>query len=52
MQGWSNSDFVCGYKVWRNTMIATVHVEAPQPGMPDQRGTFALSITPPGRFSL
>jgi hypothetical protein len=48
-QVWENGDFVAGYSVWtRDQVTATVHVEAPQPGMPDQRGTFALSITPPG----
>jgi hypothetical protein len=49
VQVWENGDFVAGYSVWtRDQVTATVHVEAPQPGMPDQRGTFALSITPPG----
>ncbi|KAF6256141.1 hypothetical protein COO60DRAFT_1531108, partial [Scenedesmus sp. NREL 46B-D3] len=48
-QVWENGDFVAGYSVWtRDQVTATVHVEAPKPGMPDQRGTFALSITPPG----
>eukprot|EP00879_Flechtneria_rotunda_P001855 GHRR01002023.1.p1 GENE.GHRR01002023.1~~GHRR01002023.1.p1 ORF type:complete len:570 (+),score=126.11 GHRR01002023.1:3309-5018(+) len=47
-QVWDNCDFVGGYRVWRDQITATVHVEPPQPGMPDQRGTFALSMTPPG----
>lgn len=47
-QVWENGDFVAGYSVWRDQMTATVYVEPPQPGMPDQRGTFALSVTPPG----
>ncbi|KAF8061371.1 ITIH5 [Scenedesmus sp. PABB004] len=47
-QPWDNGDFIAGYSVWRDSMTATVHVEPPQPGLPDQRGTFALSITPPG----
>ncbi len=45
---WDNADVVAGYAVWRDTLCAAVHVEEPEPGAPDQRGTFALSVTPPG----
>lgn len=48
MQSWDNTDFVAGYSVRRDHLTATIHVEPPVPGMPDQRGTFALCITPPG----
>lgn len=48
LQSWDNTDFVVGYGVWRDHLTATVHAEPPTPGLPDQRGTFALSITPPG----
>ena len=46
---WANTDFVVSYNVWSEAIVASVNVQ--QPGKTpsqDPRGTFVLSISPPG----
>jgi hypothetical protein len=55
---WVNTDFVFGFKVWRDNLKASLHVQPPlaaedlevaAQGLQDLRGTFCLAISPPGR---
>lgn len=46
---WANSDFHLSYKVWGEAIVASLNVQpASKTGNADPRGTFALSISPPG----
>ena len=42
-----NQDFVLGYRVWQNSIVASVNVQAAAPGATDARSNFVLSVSPP-----
>eukprot|EP00210_Caulerpa_lentillifera_P007645 g7299.t1 len=41
-QSWNNEDFVVSYKVWSESIVASMNIQPT-----GQNGTFALSISPP-----
>lgn len=46
---WANTDFVVSYQVWGDAIVASLNVQpAKKSQSQDPRGTFALSISPPG----
>ena len=48
---WPNSDFNVAYQVWGDAIVASLNVQpakSAKANASDSRGTFALSISPPG----
>ncbi|CAD7698600.1 unnamed protein product [Ostreobium quekettii] len=46
---WGNKDFMIGYHVWGNAIVASVNIQPPNAdrATSDPRGTFSLAISPP-----